>query len=390
MLRAIELTGFKSFADKTRFEFPKGITVIVGPNGSGKSNVVDAIKWVLGEQSPKSLRGKEMADVIFNGSGSRRPLNAADVTLTLDNAQSLLAVETSEVKITRRVYRSGESEYLINRQPSRLRDIRDLFAGTGVATEAYSVLSDEQKRAQYDRFGHAGVGGGFDFQHAGMGDILSQLQDVFSDFFGGFGGFAGQRRRRGPERGQDVRVEAHISLKDAFEGTKHEVPIRGSAPCETCNGSGAAEGTRPERCAQCGGNGQVTTQRGFIMFSTTCPRCRGTGEQIAKPCTDCSGTRYVEKVRACPARPTGSPGTSTSTWCSKTTSASSATGTTWWRVARSRFPRPRSAPRSRSSFPTAPASQPRCRRALNPERSSRSAARACPASTGVAAGTSTS
>ncbi|RIK81733.1 MAG: chromosome segregation protein SMC [Planctomycetota bacterium] len=140
MLRAIELTGFKSFADKTRFEFPKGITVIVGPNGSGKSNVVDAIKWVLGEQSPKSLRGKEMADVIFNGSGSRRPLNAADVTLTLDNAQSLLAVETSEVKITRRVYRSGESEYLINRQPSRLRDIRDLFAGTGVATEAYSVI----------------------------------------------------------------------------------------------------------------------------------------------------------------------------------------------------------------------------------------------------------
>jgi chromosome segregation protein len=140
MLRAIELSGFKSFADKTRFEFPKGITVIVGPNGSGKSNVVDAIKWVLGEQSPKSLRGKEMADVIFNGSGSRRPLNAADVTLTLDNAQSLLAVDTPEVKITRRVYRSGEAEYLINRQPSRLRDIRDLFAGTGVATEAYSVI----------------------------------------------------------------------------------------------------------------------------------------------------------------------------------------------------------------------------------------------------------
>ncbi len=140
MLRAIELLGFKSFADKTRFEFPKGITVVVGPNGSGKSNVVDAIKWVLGEQSPKSLRGKEMADVIFNGSGSRRPLNSADVTLTLDNAQSLLSVDSPEVKITRRVYRSGEGEYLINRQPSRLRDIRDLFAGTGVATEAYSVI----------------------------------------------------------------------------------------------------------------------------------------------------------------------------------------------------------------------------------------------------------
>jgi chromosome segregation protein len=140
MLRAIELAGFKSFADKTRFEFPIGITVVVGPNGSGKSNVVDAIKWVLGEQSPKSLRGKEMADVIFNGSGSRRAMNSADVTLTLDNSKSLLAVDSKQVQITRRVYRSGEGEYLINKEPSRLRDIRELFAGTGVATEAYSVI----------------------------------------------------------------------------------------------------------------------------------------------------------------------------------------------------------------------------------------------------------
>src|SRR5688572_14125366 len=140
MLKEIELAGFKSFADKTRFEFPIGITVVVGPNGSGKSNVVDAIKWVLGEQSPKSLRGKEMADVIFNGSGSRRAMNSADVTLTLDNSKSLLAVDSKQVQITRRVYRSGEGEYLINKQPSRLRDIRELFAGTGVATEAYSVI----------------------------------------------------------------------------------------------------------------------------------------------------------------------------------------------------------------------------------------------------------
>lgn len=140
MLKALELIGFKSFADKTRFEFPAGITVVVGPNGSGKSNVVDAIKWVLGEQSVKSLRGKEMADVIFNGSGSRKPVNAAEATLTFDNAQKLLAIDTDEVHITRRVYRSGEGEYLINRQPCRLRDIRDLFAGTGAATEAYSVI----------------------------------------------------------------------------------------------------------------------------------------------------------------------------------------------------------------------------------------------------------
>src|SRR5210317_156974 len=114
MLKALELLGFKSFATKTRFDFPQGITVVVGPNGSGKSNIVDAIKWVLGEQSVKSLRGKEMADVIFNGSGSRRAVNSAEVTLTFDNANHLFPIDTSEVHITRRVYRSGEGEYLIN------------------------------------------------------------------------------------------------------------------------------------------------------------------------------------------------------------------------------------------------------------------------------------
>jgi chromosome segregation protein len=140
MLKALELAGFKSFADKTRFEFGPGITVVVGPNGSGKSNVVDAIKWVLGEQSVKSLRGKEMVDVIFNGSATRRPLNSAETTLVFDNSDGQLPIDAAEVHITRRVYRSGEGEYLINRQPSRLRDIRDLFAGTGAATEAYSVI----------------------------------------------------------------------------------------------------------------------------------------------------------------------------------------------------------------------------------------------------------
>lgn len=140
MFKALELVGFKSFADRTRFEFPVGITVVVGPNGSGKSNVVDAIKWVLGEQSVKSLRGKEMADVIFNGSGTRRAVNTAEITLTLDNSKHLLPVDTNEVFITRRVYRSGEGEYLINRNPARLRDIRDLLSGTGMGTQAYSVI----------------------------------------------------------------------------------------------------------------------------------------------------------------------------------------------------------------------------------------------------------
>jgi chromosome segregation protein len=140
MLKALEIVGFKSFADRTRFEFPHGITAVVGPNGSGKSNIVDAIKWVLGEQSVKSLRGQEMADVIFNGSASRRALNAAEITLTFDNSKRLLALDTPEVHITRRVYRSGEGEYLINRNPARLRDIRDLLSGTGMGTQAYSVI----------------------------------------------------------------------------------------------------------------------------------------------------------------------------------------------------------------------------------------------------------
>jgi chromosome segregation protein len=140
MLKAIELVGFKSFAERTRFDLPPGITAIVGPNGSGKSNVVDAVKWVLGEQSVKSLRGKEMIDCIFNGSATRPPLNAAEATLIFDNSQRRLAIDAAEVQITRRVYRSGEGEYLINRQPCRLRDIRDLFAGTGVATDAYAVI----------------------------------------------------------------------------------------------------------------------------------------------------------------------------------------------------------------------------------------------------------
>ena len=144
MLKALELYGFKSFADKTRFDFPAGITVVVGPNGSGKSNIVDAMKWVLGEQSAKSLRGSEMADVIFKGSGAanggRKPANTAEATIIFDNSERLLAVDTPEVHVTRRVYRSGEGEYLINGNACRLRDVRDLFRGTGVGTDAYSLI----------------------------------------------------------------------------------------------------------------------------------------------------------------------------------------------------------------------------------------------------------
>ncbi|MEX2356846.1 MAG: chromosome segregation protein SMC [Pirellulaceae bacterium] len=142
MLKALELHGFKSFADKTRFDFPAGITVVVGPNGSGKSNIVDAIKWVLGEQSAKSLRGKEMADVIFKGasSDSRKAMNSAEATIIFDNSEGILPIDAPEVHVTRRVFRSGEGEYLINRHPCRLKDIRDLCRGTGIGTDAYSII----------------------------------------------------------------------------------------------------------------------------------------------------------------------------------------------------------------------------------------------------------
>ena len=140
MLKALELNGFKSFADRTRFEFPQGITAVVGPNGSGKSNIVDAIKWVLGSQSAKAMRGKEMTDVIFSGAGSRGQTGSAEVTLSFDNSNGALEYDGDEVNISRRVYRSGESEYLINRHTCRLRDIRDLFAGTGMSTGAYSII----------------------------------------------------------------------------------------------------------------------------------------------------------------------------------------------------------------------------------------------------------
>jgi chromosome segregation protein len=141
MLRRLELVGFKSFADKTVFDFGDGITGIVGPNGSGKSNIVDAVRWIMGEQSAKSLRGGEMSDVIFNGSSSRRSLGLAEVTMTFDNRQRQLAIDAEEVQITRRVFRNSEGEYLINGQVCRLRDIKEMFLGSGAGNDAYCIIA---------------------------------------------------------------------------------------------------------------------------------------------------------------------------------------------------------------------------------------------------------
>ena len=138
--KQIELVGFKSFADKTVIPFTDGVTCIVGPNGCGKSNVADAIRWVLGEQSAKMMRGSQMLDVIFNGTEKRRPTSFCEVTLSFDNTSRIFDIDCDEVEMTRRLYRSGESEYLLNRQPSRMKILTGLLHGAGAAKEGYSII----------------------------------------------------------------------------------------------------------------------------------------------------------------------------------------------------------------------------------------------------------
>lgn len=139
-LKSVEIFGFKSFADKTRIEFQEGISALLGPNGCGKSNVVDAIKWVVGEQAAKSLRATKMENVIFDGTSNRKKLNVAEVTLTLSNEQKLLPMDVAEISVKRRLFRSGESEYFINEAPVKLKDVRELFMDTGIGKSAYSVM----------------------------------------------------------------------------------------------------------------------------------------------------------------------------------------------------------------------------------------------------------
>ena len=139
-LKSLEIRGFKSFADKTNLNFKKGVTAVVGPNGSGKSNISDSVRWVLGEQSVKTLRGGKMEDVIFAGTQFRKPVGLAQVSLTLDNSDNSLDTDYSEVTVTRRIFRSGETEYLINNQKCRLKDIHSLFMDTGIGKEGYSLI----------------------------------------------------------------------------------------------------------------------------------------------------------------------------------------------------------------------------------------------------------
>jgi molecular chaperone DnaJ len=158
------------------------------------------------------------------------------------------------------------------------------------ATEAFQVLADEEKRGRYDRFGHAGLEG----MGEGGADIFSHFQDLFSEFFGGMGG---QRRRGGPSRGQDLRLQQRLSLRDALLGCKREVQLHVPVQCDECSGTGAKPGTKRKPCGMCNGSGQVSTSRGFVMFTQTCPECSGEGAVVKTPCSSCNGAGAVEKAR---------------------------------------------------------------------------------------------
>ena len=139
-LKRLEMYGFKSFADKTVLDFMPGVTTVIGPNGSGKSNISDCIRWILGEQSMKSLRGAKSEDIIFAGTQNRKSLGFAEASLIFDNQDNKLPIEYQEVTITRRIYRSGESGYFINKAPCRLKDILELFMDTGIGKDGYSII----------------------------------------------------------------------------------------------------------------------------------------------------------------------------------------------------------------------------------------------------------
>ena len=160
-LKAIEIIGFKSFADKSRLDFEPGITCVVGPNGCGKSNVIDSVRWAIGEMSWKSLRSSSMVDIIFNGTAKRAPLNMAQVSMVFDNATRQLPLDFDEITVTRKIFRTGESEYFLNKVQCRLRDIRDLFLDTGIGGEGYAIIdqggvdtvlaaSPEQRREMFE------------------------------------------------------------------------------------------------------------------------------------------------------------------------------------------------------------------------------------------------
>ena len=220
-LKSIEMQGFKSFAMKTKLEFDNGVTGIVGPNGSGKSNVGDAVRWVLGEQSAKQLRGGNMQDVIFAGTQNRKPLGFASVAITLDNADRKLAFDADEVTVTRKLYRSGESEYLLNGRNCRLRDINELFYDTGIGKEGYSIIGQgqiekilsgkpEERRELFDEA--AGI---VKFKRR-KATSLKKLSDEQSNLIRVNDILSEVTRQLGPLEGQAKKAEEYLTKRDSL------------------------------------------------------------------------------------------------------------------------------------------------------------------------------
>jgi molecular chaperone DnaJ len=206
-----------------------------------------------------------------------------------DYYEILGVAKDTSVEDIRKAYRREALKNHPDRNPGDVEAV----ARFKEATEAFQVLSDEDKRTRYDRFGHAGLEGMAD---VGVGtDIFSHFQDLFSEFFGGFGG--GQRRRGGPARGQDLRLQQRLSLHDALLGCKREVQLRTPVQCDDCSGTGAKPGTKRKPCGVCNGVGQVSTSRGFVMFTQTCPECSGEGSVVKTPCSTCNGAGAVERAR---------------------------------------------------------------------------------------------
>lgn len=222
-LTRLELNGFKSFADTVTLDFEDGVTAIVGPNGCGKSNVSDAVRWVLGEQSARLLRGGKMEDVIFQGSAARRPVNVTEVSLFLDNSDGTLPIAYQEVQVTRRLSRSGQSEYLLNGANVRLRDIQDLLRGTGLGSDAGVVieakmidllLSDraDERRSLFEEA--AGIGLYRDRKHTTerrleeTGHDLQRVEDLIAEVQSQLRSLARQRGRA--ERHVRLTEEKHV------------------------------------------------------------------------------------------------------------------------------------------------------------------------------------
>jgi molecular chaperone DnaJ len=191
--------------------------------------------------------------------------------------------------------RRSYKQLALKHHPDRNQGDHSAEAQFKEVNEAYQVLADDEKRRMYDQFGHAAFDGsmGAGFQGAGVGDVFAHMQDLFSEMFSGGGGFGGRQ----PRRGGDLRVQQRLTLEEAAFGVKKEMTVHAPARCGDCGGTGAKAGTKPEACPHCRGAGQVSNARGFVMFTTTCPKCQGQGAFIRNPCRTCEGHGVVERPK---------------------------------------------------------------------------------------------